>query len=697
MRISNPQNQNGRDLVALNAQNKIDTKHLDLLTTPSTTNGLLNDERPATSHAIQSVINSSTQNVFTQACTIIARHSQDNPSQYPTVLDQNAKHVTQAEKDLIHSNTSDIDNLEKSLYGKPALVGGVDSFNGTYTMPLAGFEVKPADEHVPAKIRSFIIHDVQNTVTLEEPIVAACSNGVSSNKIYSWKTGDDIEFIFDEIIDVTTLPINDSGQYVLNVLLTPDPNHADATKLPSVNLDRNVSYAWWNNAKGINTGSGAWNGEWKNYAPNISFRYDGLEVSVDNLQNGDFVTHPEIADFITESSLTGIKSDITNLQNGKADKSELNNKANSSDLNNYVTKTSLLEQVTTRSLVVTGNQIEWSTNTNNNLDLGYRASLISPVSLAGNINLGNTSTIKKPATDSEASVMLTGTLSLGGNSTVENGTLNGAVATGYGVTLTNGTYGSTLSLGRTNTISSGSYLGVVNVGSDSTINGGVYKGVLFIGSNTSISASYTACNIISGSKLSVNGGLTSQKNTWIVSSFTNDIKSQLRNRYGVIFKGNGDALATPSDRYEILYPNIKDKAALITGYVEWENDFNVIDASGTEIIKNGVFTVTGSIDEAELNRILATKGYLTSSDLDNYVTSDQIATKADSSEVESLKSEIQSLQETIKSLQDQLATFATKTYVDDNFIKGVVVSEDELPEESDRQDDHNYFVAPDEQ
>lgn len=616
MKIFKPQNEKGENLVPLTIETeKIDNKYLDLtnLSEQLAETGSLKDKLSVLDIRV-GVNEKYAQEFFGD------RYPDGNVEEGETLDDILGK---------LDNHNSEIDNLEETLYGKTELVGKVDSFNGTYTIPFAGFEISPHAGHVPTKLKSFILHDIQNAVTLEEPLVAISNNGVTSNKVYSWNEGDDIEFIFDEIIDTTTLE-------KVNIILVPNPNGVDPTKLPEVKLDRNISYDWWNNAKGNNAGSGAWTGEWRRYAPNMSFRYEGLTARVDDLQSTlpdvinstieskDFVTHPEIANFITEGSLAGIKDDITNLQNSKADKSELNNKADRTDLNSYVTKTELQQGVSTKQLTVTGGTNEESVTFNGtsqaNLNLGYHSILGSGCNTSGTITLGGKSDISN---STHSGIVLSGSQSsvgfdsdirgnyfAGMDSIISGSYLRGFTSLGFNSNVTGGVFNGTVSLGDTTTVTGGTFYSTIDLGYSSKVNGGKFYG-----------------NLIAGSNVSFGGDITESRNFWSIGGTNSNLKAQLENRYGIIFIGSGsdNLIYSPSKAMQILLPNEKKYAAKVSGWEKWENDFNVVDASGTEIIKDGVLTVTGSLDEEELDRILATKGYLTSSDLDNYVTSDEIS------------------------------------------------------------------------
>lgn len=64
-----------------------------------------------------------------------------------------------------------------------------------------------------------------------------------------------------------------------------------------------------------------------------------------------------------------------------------------------------------------------------------------------------------------------------------------------------------------------------------------------------------------------------------------------------------------------------------------------------------------------------------------------------------LYQDIDDLQETVRTLQSELQAIkleniSLKTWVEENFIKGKVVAEGEVPEDDDKADDYNYIIKP---
>lgn len=560
-------------------------------------------------------------------------------SEVESIVDEKLEGFEGGEGGSCNCEPVDIGAIRDTLYGSLQLIDPEASFEGGTTTPFTGINITPALNHAPTRLKSFVINNVQNAATLTTPLQARCE-GILSNEVYSWKEGDDIEFIFTKEIDTSQLSS-------LQIIWVEDPNHAEEDKVPHVFYDANRTTPgnWFRIcAVGDENHVNSWNTSYRYSPANISFRYGSLfdtldehGAKIDTLESGaeqtaqdiqdlqgrvetleakDCVTHDEISGLATSEDLSGIRNDITNLQSVKADKSELNK---------FVTNESLRNGISTQALTVTGNQQQFGGVSQANLDLGYKASLTATATTTGNISLGGESTIYSNSNHS-------GNIQAGSILTVEtDAQIQGNLFAGMSAKINGGNFSGSTITGRLATISGGNFNGVVDVGDTSTISGGTFNSNVNLAYGATLTGGSFYGNVFGGGYTNV-AGLTETRNFWAIASLKNsvDLKTQIEKRLGVIFVGTGatDPILTPSKVSQLLLPNDKNFALKVCGWERWESDFNVVDANGVEIIKNGVLTVTGNssegIDEEELNRILATKGYLTSTDLENYVTSDQL-------------------------------------------------------------------------
>lgn len=532
----------------------------------------------------------------------------------------------------------DLQDIKDALYGSMRLIDSQATFNADTVTAFCGFRITTMST-LPKKLRSIVLHDVQNSGTRETPLVAVW-DGIQSYPISSWEKGDDIEFIFPTDIDCKGL-----SEITIQWVAVP-ANESDDT-VPQVKYDASRTNAWFNLCA---AGPSPWLKTWNHCAPNMSIRWSSkfdeldskiddnearidsvettLETSVnDTLEDyGQRIEtlesyHNESSDAPDNDSLQEIEQKLTELTDslvGKADKTSLND---------YVTKQQLSSGVSTQALTVTGNNQEFSGVTKANLDLGFQATLTSTSMTTGNISLGGNSTLYSNGNHS-------GNICMGSVASVESDVLmQGNLFAGMGATIKGGNFSGAVVTARTSTISSGMFNGDVTLGDTSTISGGTYNANLHLGYGTHLSDGKFYGNILAGSYINIDSNVTESRNFWVLAGLKNSVnlKTQLQRRLGIIIVGNGavDIDLTPSKTVQVLMPSEKNLAARVSGWEKWENDFNVVDAEGNEIIKNGVLTVTGNssggIDEEALNEILNAKGYLTAESLEGYVTSEQIA------------------------------------------------------------------------
>lgn len=223
--------------------------------------------------------------------------------------------LNEAISDFITNEESDnkLTDIKDTIYGVSRLLHEASFENGD-AGSLCAFNLQPCVNHVPKIVKSFTLHDVQNSATLEQPLVAEC-NGVRSNEIYSWNEGDDIEFVFETPIDTT-------GLNNLQIIWQPNATGTDENKVPKVKYDNNTEVSWYN---GCGAGiSSPWNNTpYKKKAPNISFRWDGLEDKISEVDDLLSSTYDDVSE---------IDGRVIALESNKANASELNNHIGDNDL-----------------------------------------------------------------------------------------------------------------------------------------------------------------------------------------------------------------------------------------------------------------------------------------------------------------------------------------------------------------------------
>lgn len=509
----------------------------------------------------------------------------------------------------------DLTRIENTLYyGKPVLIGGADTFNGSYNIPFAAFEIGSFAGNVPAKIKSFIIHDVQNSATLEEPLVviATCTisqdttYNVSSNAIYSWNEGDDLEIVFDEEIDTTTLSR-------LNVKLTDNANTvADLDKLPLVKLDADRPCPWLTIAKGINTGSGAWTGEWKNYTPNISFRYNGLEERVEALEPIKDKAEQAI-DILTKEQQTISYTtcpDATGAASSKA--------------------AEIPYEVISQVDCLTSLEIAITSNNNRNEVCWCQLKEWDGTDFVGDFNA--ISLNSQTYTDGNPSVIYK----------FDRIDLSSA-------------------------IHEGNKLLVMYIKDESnpveTIEEA--KGDVKVSQVRGVYATGTAAN---GNSIIFNNGFTNnyyQKMTFVNSVISdNKLDNHINDSSIHVSEDEKAAIATIDSKASI--ESVSSLQTTVDGY---ESRIAALEAGADN---------SDGVSEERVEEIITSK---------DFATQTQLSSKADSSKLEELEQTVQTLQLLVEGLQGELNStklenIALKTWVEENFIKGAVISKDELAEET---------------
>lgn len=168
----------------------------------------------------------------------------------------------------------DLQDIRDALYGSLRLIDSQATFNADTVTPFCGFRITTMST-LPKKLRSIVLHDVQNSGTRETPLVAFWG-GIQSYPVSSWEKGDDIEFIFPSDIDCKGL-----SEITIQWVAVPSNESDDA--VPKVKYDVSRTNPWFNLCA---AGPSPWMKTWNHCAPNMSIRwsskFDELDSKIDD-------------------------------------------------------------------------------------------------------------------------------------------------------------------------------------------------------------------------------------------------------------------------------------------------------------------------------------------------------------------------------------------------------------------------------
>lgn len=168
----------------------------------------------------------------------------------------------------------DLQDVRDALYGSLRPLDNQATFTGNNITAFSGFRITDMTL-LPKRVRSFVLHDVQNSATRETPLVAFWG-GIQSYPVSSWKEGDDIEFIFPTDIDC-------KGLSEITIQWVATPANETENSVPKVKYDT----ARTNNAFNLcAAGASPWMKSYNHCIPNISFRwsskFDELDAKIDD-------------------------------------------------------------------------------------------------------------------------------------------------------------------------------------------------------------------------------------------------------------------------------------------------------------------------------------------------------------------------------------------------------------------------------